>query len=220
MIEVKALHKSYGSLPVLRGIDLSIARGELAAIVGPSGAGKSTLLQLMGALDRPDSGEVLFDNRSVFTLSDSELASFRNKLIGFVFQQHHLLPEFTAEENVLLPAMIAGKITAEKRKYAHDLFELLGVASRKDHKPAALSGGEQQRFSVARALINKPAVVLADEPSGNLDSHNARELHELFLRLRSEFGQTIVVVTHNMALAELADRRISLVDGRWDDSAA
>lgn len=220
MIEVKALHKSYGSLPVLRGIDLSIDRGELAAIVGPSGAGKSTLLQLMGALDRPDSGEVLFDNRSIFSLSDSELAIFRNTQIGFVFQQHHLLPEFTAEENVLLPAMIAGKITAEKRKYASDLFELLGVSSRKDHKPAALSGGEQQRFSVARALINKPSVVLADEPSGNLDTHNARELHELFLRLRSEFGQTIVVVTHNMTLAALADRRISLVDGKWDDSAS
>ena len=148
------------------------------------------------------------------------MAAFRNTQIGFVFQQHHLLPEFTAEENVLLPAMIAGKITAEKRKYASDLFELLGVSSRKDHKPAALSGGEQQRFSVARALINKPSVVLADEPSGNLDTHNARELHALFLRLRSDFGQTIVVVTHNMTLAALADRRISLVDGKWDDSAS
>lgn len=218
MIEVKDLRKSYGSLPVLRGIDLSIARGELAAIVGPSGAGKSTLLQIMGALDRPDAGEVRFEGRSIFQLSDSELATFRNKNIGFVFQQHHLLPEFTAEENVLLPAMIAGKITPEKRQYAAQLFELLGVSARKEHKPAALSGGEQQRFAVARALINQPSVILADEPSGNLDTHNARELHELFLKLRSEFKQTIVVVTHNMALAELADRRISLVDGKWDDA--
>lgn len=218
MIEVIDLHKSYGSLPVLRGIDLTIARGELAAIVGPSGAGKSTLLQIMGALDRPDSGEVRFDGSSIFNLNDREMATFRNKHIGFVFQQHHLLPEFTAEENVLLPAMIAGKITAEKREYAAQLFELLGVAARAAHKPAALSGGEQQRFAVARALINKPSVVLADEPSGNLDTHNARELHALFLRLRSEFNQTIVVVTHNMALAELADRRISLVDGKWDQA--
>jgi len=177
------------------------------------------LLQIMGALDRPDAGEVHFEGRAIFQLSDSELASFRNKNIGFVFQQHHLLPEFTAEENVLLPAMIAGKITPEKRHYAAQLFELLGVSARKEHKPAALSGGEQQRFAVARALINQPSVVLADEPSGNLDTHNARELHELFLRLRSEFKQTIVVVTHNSALAELADRRISLVDGKWDHSA-
>ncbi len=213
MIRVNGLYKAYGNLQVLRGLSLDIPTGELVAIVGPSGAGKSTLLQLMGTLDKPDRGEVFFDNQSVFLLSDRALAAFRNRQIGFVFQQHHLLPEFTAEENVLLPAMISGKITAEKRQYAHDLFALLGVSDRKDHKPAALSGGEQQRFAVARALINKPAVLLADEPSGNLDTHNARELHQLFLTLRETYQQTIVVVTHNMALAELADRKITLVDG-------
>lgn len=213
MIRIKDLHKAYGQLPVLRGLTLDIPTSELVAIVGPSGAGKSTLLQLMGALDKPDQGEVYFDDQAVFSLSDSALADFRNRKIGFVFQQHHLLPEFTAEENVLLPAMISGKITAEKKAYAQELFALLGVSSRKEHKPAALSGGEQQRFAVARALINRPAVVLADEPSGNLDTHNARELHQLFLTLREKYKQTIVVVTHNMALAELADRKITLVDG-------
>lgn len=213
MIRIKDLHKAYGQLPVLRGLTLDIPTAELVAIVGPSGAGKSTLLQLMGTLDKPDQGEVYFDDQAVFSLSDSALADFRNRKIGFVFQQHHLLPEFTAEENVLLPAMISGKITAEKKAYAQELFELLGVSSRKEHKPAALSGGEQQRFAVARALINRPAVVLADEPSGNLDTHNARELHQLFLTLREKYKQTIVVVTHNMALAELADRKITLVDG-------
>lgn len=213
MIRIKDLHKAYGHLPVLRGLTLDIPTAELVAIVGPSGAGKSTLLQLMGALDKPDQGEVYFDDQAVFSLSDSALADFRNRKIGFVFQQHHLLPEFTAEENVLLPAMISGKITAEKKAYAQELFALLGVSSRKEHKPAALSGGEQQRFAVARALINRPAVVLADEPSGNLDTHNARELHQLFLTLREKYKQTIVVVTHNVALAELADRKITLVDG-------
>lgn len=213
MIRIRDLHKTYGQLPVLRGLTLDIPTAELVAIVGPSGAGKSTLLQLMGALDKPDQGEVYFDDQAVFSLSDSALADFRNHKIGFVFQQHHLLPEFTAEENVLLPAMISGKITAEKKAYAQELFALLGVSSRKEHKPAALSGGEQQRFAVARALINRPAVVLADEPSGNLDTHNARELHQLFLTLREKYKQTIVVVTHNMALAELADRKITLVDG-------
>lgn len=213
MIRIKDLHKAYGQLPVLRGLTLDIPTAELVAIVGPSGAGKSTLLQLMGALDKPDQGEVYFDDQAVFSLSDSALADFRNRKIGFVFQQHHLLPEFTAEENVLLPAMISGKITAEKKAYAQELFALLGVNSRKEHKPAALSGGEQQRFAVARALINRPAVVLADEPSGNLDTHNARELHQLFLTLREKYKQTIVVVTHNVALAELADRKITLVDG-------
>lgn len=213
MIRIRDLHKTYGQLPVLRGLTLDIPTAELVAIVGPSGAGKSTLLQLMGTLDKPDQGEVYFDDQAVFSLSDSALADFRNRKIGFVFQQHHLLPEFTAEENVLLPAMISGKITAEKKAYAQELFELLGVSSRKEHKPAALSGGEQQRFAVARALINRPSVVLADEPSGNLDTHNARELHQLFLTLREKYKQTIVVVTHNMALAELADRKITLVDG-------
>lgn len=213
MIRIRDLHKAYGQLPVLRGLTLDIPTAELVAIVGPSGAGKSTLLQLMGTLDKPDQGEVYFDDQAVFSLSDSALADFRNRKIGFVFQQHHLLPEFTAEENVLLPAMISGKITAEKKAYAQELFELLGVSSRKEHKPAALSGGEQQRFAVARALINRPSVVLADEPSGNLDTHNARELHQLFLTLREKYKQTIVVVTHNMALAELADRKITLVDG-------
>lgn len=219
MIRVTELHKAYGNLQVLRGLSLDIPTAELVAIVGPSGAGKSTLLQLMGTLDKPDRGEVFFNGQSVFAMSDSALADFRNRQIGFVFQQHHLLPEFTAEENVLLPAMISGKITPKKKAYAHELFELLGVTARKDHKPAALSGGEQQRFAVARALINKPAVLLADEPSGNLDTHNARELHQLFLTLRETYKQTIVVVTHNMALAELADRKITLVDGLVQESA-
>jgi lipoprotein-releasing system ATP-binding protein len=214
MIQVADLRKSYGALEVLKGLSLEVATSEIVAIVGPSGAGKSTLLQIMGTLDKPDSGSLMYEGESVFTLADQELSRFRNRKIGFVFQQHHLLPEFTAEENVLIPAMIAGKLGDEQRKHAHELCRILGVEDRLHHKPSALSGGEQQRFAVARALVNKPAVVLADEPSGNLDTRNARELHELFFRLRDEFGQTFVIVTHNSSLADMADRTITLIDGR------
>lgn len=214
MIAIRELHKSYGSLEVLKGVSIDIAARELVAIVGPSGAGKSTLLQILGTLDKPDRGELIFDGQSVFQLGDQALSDFRNRTIGFVFQQHHLLPEFTALENVLIPAMIAGTDRKAAMQYAKELFSLLGVSARMDHKPSALSGGEQQRFAVARALINRPKVVLADEPSGNLDTHNARELHHLFFELREKFGQTFVIVTHNTSLADMADRKITLVDGK------
>jgi lipoprotein-releasing system ATP-binding protein len=214
MIAIRELHKSYGTLEVLKGLSIDIAAGEIVAIVGPSGAGKSTLLQIIGTLDKPDRGELIFDQKSVFQLNDQALSAFRNKTIGFVFQQHHLLPEFTAIENVLIPAMIAGRSPKEALPYATELCTLLGVKDRMEHKPAALSGGEQQRFAVARALINRPKVVLADEPSGNLDTHNARELHQLFFELRARYGQTFVIVTHNTGLADMADRKITLVDGK------
>lgn len=214
MISVHDLRKSYGSLEVLKGVSIDIQRGEIVAIVGPSGAGKSTLLQIMGTLDKPDSGELRFDENPVFQQTDQQLSAFRNQKIGFVFQQHHLLPEFTALENILIPAMIAKSDLQVARKRAHDLCTLLGVSARMSHKPAALSGGEQQRFAVARALINGPAVVLADEPSGNLDTHNAKELHQLFFELRDRFQQTFVIVTHNMSLANMADRTITLIDGK------
>lgn len=214
MIAIRELHKSYGSLEVLKGLSIDIAAGEIVAIVGPSGAGKSTLLQIIGTLDKPDRGELIFDQKSVFQLNDQALSAFRNETIGFVFQQHHLLPEFTAIENVLIPAMIAGHSPKEALPYATELCTLLGVKDRMEHKPAALSGGEQQRFAVARALINRPKVVLADEPSGNLDTHNARELHQLFFELRARYGQTFVIVTHNTGLADMADRKITLVDGK------
>lgn len=214
MISVHDLRKSYGSLEVLKGVSIDIQRGEIVAIVGPSGAGKSTLLQIMGTLDKPDSGELRFDENPVFQQTDQQLSAFRNQKIGFVFQQHHLLPEFTALENILIPAMIAKSDLQVARKRAHDLCALLGVSARMSHKPAALSGGEQQRFAVARALINGPAVVLADEPSGNLDTHNAKELHQLFFELRDRFQQTFVIVTHNMSLANMADRTITLIDGK------
>lgn len=214
MISVHDLRKSYGSLEVLKGVSIDIQRGEIVAIVGPSGAGKSTLLQIMGTLDKPDSGEIRFDNHPVFQQTDQQLSAFRNKKIGFVFQQHHLLPEFTALENILIPAMIAKSNLQEAKKHAEALCELLSVSARLSHKPAALSGGEQQRFAVARALINRPAVVLADEPSGNLDTHNAKELHQLFFELRDRFQQTFVIVTHNMSLANMADRTITLIDGK------
>ncbi len=214
MISVHDLRKSYGSLEVLKGVSIDIQRGEIVAIVGPSGAGKSTLLQIMGTLDKPDSGELRFDDKLVFQQTDQQLSAFRNQKIGFVFQQHHLLPEFTALENILIPAMIAKSDLQVARKHADDLCALLGVSARMSHKPAALSGGEQQRFAVARALINGPAVVLADEPSGNLDTHNAKELHQLFFELRDRFQQTFVIVTHNMSLANMADRTITLIDGK------
>jgi len=213
MIIVKDIHKSYGELRVLKGISLSIASGEIVSIVGASGAGKSTLLHIIGTLDRPDSGVLRIDGTQTENLSDRKLSAFRNKNIGFVFQFHHLLPEFTALENVCIPAFIAGLGKREAENRAKKLLISLGLADRMEHKPAALSGGEQQRIAVARALINQPAVVLADEPSGNLDSVNAKELHKLFFRLREEFNQTFVIVTHNEELAEMADRRLTIKDG-------
>jgi lipoprotein-releasing system ATP-binding protein len=218
MIIVKDIHKSYGALKVLKGISLSISSGEIVSIVGASGAGKSTLLHIMGTLDRPDSGILQIAGTETESLSDRKLSAFRNKNIGFVFQFHHLLPEFTALENVCIPAFIAGVGKREAENRAKKLLISLGLADRMEHKPSALSGGEQQRIAVARALINQPAVVLADEPSGNLDSINAKELHKLFFRLREEFKQTFVIVTHNEELAEMADRRLIIKDGIIDGS--
>lgn len=213
MIRIEGIRKSYGSLDVLKRIDLSINKSDIVAIVGRSGAGKTTLLQLLGTLDRPDSGKIYFNNEDPFLLNDKKLSAFRNRHIGFVFQFHQLLPEFTALENVMIPGMIAGKKTAELKTRATHLLEKLRLADRIQHKPSELSGGEQQRVAVARALMNEPELILADEPSGNLDSKNARELHELFLELRRDEGQTFVIVTHNDTLAELADRKIVMEDG-------
>lgn len=227
MITVEKLNKSYGSLHVLRDIDLTIGEGEVVSIVGASGAGKTTLLQLLGTLDHPDSGRILYtthDNKNatkqdtpqqidVTQLDEKALARFRNRHIGFVFQFHNLLPEFTALENVCLPALIAGRSMSEATVEAMQLLQFLNVEARASHKPAQLSGGEQQRFAVARALINRPAVVLADEPSGNLDTHHAEELHDLFFQLRDQYRQTFVIVTHNTTLAQKADRQIMLQDG-------
>lgn len=214
MIAITGLHKSYGSLEVLKGIDLRIAQSEVVSIVGASGAGKTTLLQIMGTLDRPDSGKVLYNDTEVQALGEKQLARFRNENIGFIFQFHQLLPEFTALENVCIPAWIGGKGKSEAEKRATELLTLLGLKDRSEHKPGKLSGGEQQRVAVARALINSPKVIFADEPSGNLDSANARSLHELFFKLRDEMGQTIVIVTHNEELADMADRKIVMQDGR------
>jgi lipoprotein-releasing system ATP-binding protein len=214
MISIEHLNKSYGSLHVLRDISLTIAQAEIVSVVGASGAGKTTLLQLLGTLDRPDSGRILYDSTDVTKLGEKALAAFRNKNIGFVFQFHNLLPEFTAIENVCMPALIAGKSMEEAKSEAHKLLQFLNVESRAEHKPAQLSGGEQQRFAVARALINRPAVVLADEPSGNLDTRHAEELHDLFFQLRDQFQQTFVIVTHNTALAQKSDRQIMLQDGQ------
>ena len=214
MISIEHLNKSYGSLHVLRDISLTIAQAEIVSVVGASGAGKTTLLQLLGTLDRPDSGRILYDSTDVTKLGEKALAAFRNKNIGFVFQFHNLLPEFTAIENVCMPALIAGKSMEEAKSEAHKLLQFLNVESRAEHKPAQLSGGEQQRFAVARALINRPAVVLADEPSGNLDTRHAEELHDLFFQLRDQFQQTFVIVTHNTALARKSDRQIMLQDGQ------
>jgi lipoprotein-releasing system ATP-binding protein len=213
MIEGINIRKSYGSLEVLKGIDIRIEKGEIISIVGASGAGKTTLLQIIGTLDKPTSGKLIIDGNEVFKLNEKKLSSFRNKHIGFVFQFHHLLPEFTALENLCIPAYIAGsgRVAAEKR--ASGLLEFLHLTSRAQHKPAELSGGEQQRIAVARALMNYPAVVLADEPSGNLDSTNAKELHELFFALRNEFKQTFVIVTHNEEFANGSDRKLTITDG-------
>lgn len=213
MIHVQHLNKSYGALQVLRDINLTIAKAEVVSIVGASGAGKTTLLQMLGTLDRPDSGRILYDETDVTQLNEKALAGFRNRNIGFVFQFHNLLPEFTAIENVCMPALIAGRSMDEAKAEAHKLLQFLRVENRADHKPAQLSGGEQQRFAVARALINHPAVVLADEPSGNLDTYHAEELHDLFFQLRDQYQQTFVIVTHNTTLAQKSDRQIVLRDG-------
>ncbi len=213
MIEIKNLHKSFGDLKVLRGIDLEIQRSEIVSIVGASGAGKTTLLQIIGTLDRPDSGKVYFEGKDVMSFKAKALAAFRNQHIGFVFQFHHLLPEFTALENVCIPAFIAGMNESSAKKKAADLLAFLGLENRFDHKPSQLSGGEQQRVAVARSLVNDPMVVMADEPSGNLDSENAKELHSMFFTLRKEMGQTFVIVTHNDELAESTDRKFVMKDG-------
>ena len=219
MITATNINKSYGALQVLRDVSLTIDKGEVVSIVGASGAGKTTLLQILGTLDRPDSGALRYGDNDVTKLKEKELAAFRNKQIGFVFQAHHLLPEFTAVENVMIPALIGGRPQEEARRRAMELLERLHLADRATHKPAAMSGGECQRVSVARALMNDPMVVLADEPSGNLDSRHARELHSLFFELRKELGQTFVIVTHNEELATMADRKITIVDGRADENA-
>ena len=214
MIQATGIHKSYGNLEVLKGIDLHINKKEIVSIVGASGAGKSTLLHIIGTLDKADRGQLIIDRTEVGKLNDTQLAAFRNQKIGFVFQFHHLLPEFTAIENICIPAYIGGMGKKEATERAERLLEYLNLTERKTHKPSELSGGEQQRIAVARALINQPAVVLADEPSGNLDSKSAEELHKLFFRLRDEMNQTFVIVTHNPTLAAMSDRTITIKDGR------
>lgn len=219
MIQLNNIHKSFGSLEVLKGIDLQIGEREVVSIVGPSGAGKTTLLQVMGTLLRPDEGSIIVDGQDLSRLSEKQLAQFRCQHLGFVFQFHQLLPEFTAEENVMLPALINGQSRRAARERAQELLRFMGLIERAQHKPSELSGGEAQRVAVARALVNHPSVILADEPSGSLDSHNKEELHQLFFRLREELGQTFVIVTHDDLLASQCDRTIRLVDGRIDSGA-
>nr|WP_294942062.1 ABC transporter ATP-binding protein [uncultured Mucilaginibacter sp.] len=218
MLKAQSIHKSYGQLHILKGVNLVVNRGEIVTIVGASGAGKSSLLNILGTLDNADSGQLFIDNVEVSKLDNKHLSDFRNRKIGFIFQFHHLLVEFNAIENVCMPAFIANVPRAEAEKRATELLEMLGLGGRLTHKPAELSGGEQQRVAVARALINKPALIFADEPSGNLDSKNALELHELFVKLRNDFNQTFVIVTHNEELAGMADRTILMKDGLIVDS--
>lgn len=213
MIEIKNITKNFGSLEVLKGIDLTIEKGEVVSIVGPSGAGKTTLLQIIGTLDRPDTGSVCVDSIDTTKLSSKQLSDFRNQHLGFVFQFHQLLPEFTAIENIMIPAFIAGKSHKEAKARAEELLQFMGLSDRIHHKPAELSGGEKQRVAVARALVNNPAVILADEPSGSLDTKNKQELHQLFFDLRDKYGQTFVIVTHDEELATLTDRTIHMKDG-------
>lgn len=217
MITLEGITKSFGSLQVLKGINLEIEKGEIVSIVGPSGVGKTTLLQIMGTLDEPDTGTVQIDGTTVSRMKEKELSAFRNKNIGFVFQFHQLLPEFTALENVMIPAFIAGVSSKEAHARAMQTLEFMGLADRASHKPNELSGGEKQRVAVARALINSPAIILADEPSGSLDTHNKEELHQLFFDLRNRLGQTFAIVTHDEGLAQLTDRTIHLVDGMISD---
>ncbi len=215
MIEAKQIHKSYGSLHVLKGVDLKIDKGEIVSIVGKSGAGKSTLLHILGTLDTADTGQLIINEEETSQMGARQLANFRNTNIGFIFQFHHLLPEFTALENVCIPAYIQNR-TQGVTERAKELLEYLGIGERLSHKPGQLSGGEQQRVAVARALMNQPAVVFADEPSGNLDSASSQELHQMLFRLRDDFKQTFVIVTHNEALAEMSDRTLTMVDGRLE----
>ena len=214
MIRATDIHKSFGTLEVLKGVSLDVAQGEVVSIVGASGAGKTTLLQIIGTLSRPDGGRVEIDGRDVSALGDRALSQFRNERIGFVFQFHHLLAEFTAFENVCIPGLIGRRPRADVERRAAELLDMMGLAARRDHKPGQLSGGEQQRVAIARALVNSPAVLLADEPSGNLDSHNRDEIHRLFFDLRERLGQTVVIVTHDEHLAAMADRKITMSDGR------
>jgi lipoprotein-releasing system ATP-binding protein len=214
MLSAKAIHKNYGQLEVLKGVDLELDKGEIVSIVGPSGSGKSTLLHILGTLDRADSGTISINNNKINSFNDKQLAAFRNKNIGFVFQFHHLLPEFTAIENVCIPGWIQGRNKNEVADRAKSLLDALGLANRLENKPGALSGGEQQRVAVARALINDPLIIFADEPTGNLDSANARELHQLFFDLRNQFHQTFLIVTHNEELAKMSDRVLHMKDGR------
>jgi lipoprotein-releasing system ATP-binding protein len=214
MLIATGIHKKYGDLHVLKGVDVTIQSGEIVSIVGPSGAGKSTLLHIMGTLDHADQGKLIVEGENLSVLNGDRLAAFRNSKIGFIFQFHNLLPEFTSEENIMIPGLIAGRGEKELRARSRELAVLLGIQDRLNHKPSELSGGEQQRVAVARALINNPKIIFADEPSGNLDTHSAQSLHELFFKLRDEFGQSFVIVTHNQDLAQMADRMLTMQDGK------